>query len=63
MPTDSNKARCYRKQVPLFRLREKVKLWPSRRGILHGVWVARGLSTDRLRDAVRLPGGGGPTAC
>ena len=37
MPTDPNKARYYRKQVPLFRLVEKVKLWPSRRGILHGI--------------------------
>ena len=37
MPTDPNKARYYRKQVPLFRLIEKMKLWPSRRGILHGV--------------------------
>ena len=37
MPTDPNKARYYRKQVPLFRLVEKMKLWPSRRGILHGI--------------------------
>ena len=37
MPTDPNKARYYRKQVPLFRLVEKLKLWPSRRGILHGI--------------------------
>jgi pyrrolysyl-tRNA synthetase-like protein len=28
---------CYRKQVPLFRLVEKMKLWPSRKGILHGI--------------------------
>jgi pyrrolysyl-tRNA synthetase-like protein len=27
----------YRKQVPLFRLIEKIKLWPSRKGILHGI--------------------------
>ncbi len=27
----------YRKQVPIFRLIEKIKLWPSRQGILHGV--------------------------
>jgi len=27
----------YRKQIPLFRLVQKIKLWPSRRGILHGV--------------------------
>ena len=37
MTTDPNKARYYRKQVPLFRLVEKLKLWPSRRGILHGI--------------------------
>ena len=37
MPTDPTKARYYRKQVPLFRLVEKLKLWPSRRGILHGI--------------------------
>ncbi len=27
----------YRKQIPLLRLIEKMKLWPSRRGILHGI--------------------------
>jgi pyrrolysyl-tRNA synthetase-like protein len=27
----------YRKQIPLFRLVQKMKLWPSRRGLLHGV--------------------------
>ncbi len=27
----------YRKQIPLFRLVEKIKLWPSRSGLLHGV--------------------------
>lgn len=27
----------YRKQIPLFRLIEKMKLWPSRKGILHGI--------------------------
>jgi pyrrolysyl-tRNA synthetase-like protein len=37
MPTDPTKARYYRKQIPLFRLVEKLKLWPSRRGILHGI--------------------------
>jgi len=29
--------RYYRKRVELFRLIEKIKLWPSRRGILHGI--------------------------
>lgn len=27
----------YRKHVPLFPLIEKMKLWPSRRGVLHGI--------------------------
>ena len=27
----------YRKQIPLYRLIEKMKLWPSRTGILHGI--------------------------
>ena len=29
--------RYYRKRVELFRLVEKIKLWPSRRGLLHGI--------------------------
>lgn len=29
--------RYYRKRVHLFRLIEKIKLWPSRKGILHGI--------------------------
>jgi pyrrolysyl-tRNA synthetase-like protein len=29
--------RYYRKRVALFRLIEKVKLWPSRTGTLHGI--------------------------
>ena len=37
MPTDPHKAVYYRKQVPLFRRGEKMKLWPSRRGLLHGI--------------------------
>ena len=27
----------YRKRVDLFRLIDKIKLWPSRRGVLHGI--------------------------
>ncbi len=30
-------ARYYRKRVDLFLLIDKIKLWPSRRGILHGI--------------------------
>ena len=37
MPTDPSKTRYYRKQIPLFRLLEKMKLWPSRTGVLHGI--------------------------
>ena len=29
--------RYYRKRVELLRLIEKIKLWPSRRGLLHGI--------------------------
>jgi pyrrolysyl-tRNA synthetase-like protein len=29
--------RYYRKRVALLRLIEKIKLWPSRRGLLHGI--------------------------
>jgi pyrrolysyl-tRNA synthetase-like protein len=30
-------ARYYRKRVELFRLIDKIKLWPSRQGTLHGI--------------------------
>lgn len=33
----SEPARYYRKRVELFRLVDKIKLWPSRRGVLHGI--------------------------
>jgi pyrrolysyl-tRNA synthetase-like protein len=36
-------ARIYRKRVELFRLLNKIKLWPSRRGVLHGI---RSLTTS-----------------
>ncbi len=29
--------RYYRKRVELFKLIDKIKLWPSRQGILHGI--------------------------
>ena len=29
--------RYYRKRVGLFNLIEKIKLWPSRKGVLHGI--------------------------
>lgn len=31
------KTRYYRKRVELFRLIDKIKLWPSRTGLLHGI--------------------------
>ena len=34
-PASSSK-HYYRKRVELFRLIDKIKLWPSRRGVLHG---------------------------
>jgi len=37
--------RYYRKRVELFSLLEKIKLWPSRRGILHGI-----KSVEKLGD-------------
>jgi pyrrolysyl-tRNA synthetase-like protein len=41
--------RYYRRRVHLFRLIEKIKLWPSRKGILHGI-----RSIDRLGDQARV---------
>jgi pyrrolysyl-tRNA synthetase-like protein len=34
---DGQAKRYYRKRVGLFQLLEKMKLWPSRQGILHGI--------------------------
>ena len=31
--------RFYPKRVELFRLIDKIKLWPSRKGVLHGIKV------------------------
>ncbi len=33
----AEKIRYYRKRVELFRLVDKIKLWPSRKGLLHGI--------------------------
>jgi pyrrolysyl-tRNA synthetase-like protein len=41
--------RYYRKRVELFRLIEKIKLWPSRRGLLHGI-----KTTDVIGDQARV---------
>lgn len=37
MAGNPNKSVYYRKQIALFILVQKIKLWPSRRGLLHGV--------------------------
>ncbi len=34
---DKARRRIYWKRVPLFQLVEKIKLWPSRQGVLHGI--------------------------
>jgi len=41
--------RYYRKRVHLFRLIDKIKLWPSRKGILHGI-----RSIEELGDQARI---------
>jgi pyrrolysyl-tRNA synthetase-like protein len=41
--------RYYRKRVDLFRLIDKVKLWPSHTGILHGI-----KSVERMGDQAEL---------
>ena len=53
MPANNNNKlparRFYRKRVELFRLIDKIKLWPSRRGVLHGI-----RSIDILGDQARI---------
>ncbi len=41
--------RFYRKRVELFRLIEKIKLWPARSGLLHGI-----KSIDIMGDQARI---------
>jgi pyrrolysyl-tRNA synthetase-like protein len=41
--------RYYRKRVEIFRLIEKIKLWPSRRGLLHGI-----RTIDVIGDQARI---------
>ena len=68
--TKSAGKRYYRKRVELFRLIEKIKLWPSRRGLLHGIksiektgdqaWITthcRKLSWSAIRETAVRPGG------
>lgn len=35
--SDKARKKIYWRRVPLFKLVEKIKLWPSRRGVLHGI--------------------------
>ena len=35
--SDKTGRRIYWQQVPLFQLVDKIKLWPSRSGVLHGI--------------------------
>lgn len=37
MAEKKEKTRYYRKEVEFFRLLNKIKLWPSRTGVLHGI--------------------------
>ncbi|MGD8714201.1 MAG: pyrrolysine--tRNA(Pyl) ligase small subunit [Desulfobacterales bacterium] len=41
--------RFYRKRVELFRLIDKIKLWPSRKGILHGI-----KTIEKIGDQARV---------
>lgn len=41
--------RYYRKRVDLFRLIDKIKLWPSRKGVLHGI-----RTIEKLGDQARV---------
>jgi pyrrolysyl-tRNA synthetase-like protein len=41
--------RYYRKRIELFRLVDKIKLWPSRKGILHGI-----RSIEKTGDRARI---------
>jgi pyrrolysyl-tRNA synthetase-like protein len=41
--------RTYRKRVELLRLIDKIKLWPSRRGVLHGI-----RSIEKMGDQARV---------
>jgi len=47
--TRMDRKRYYRKRVDLFRLIDKVKLWPSHTGILHGI-----KSMERMGDQAEL---------
>ena len=48
-PAKKPAKRYYRTRVELFRLIEKIKLWPSRKGLLHGI-----KTIDRIGDQARI---------
>jgi pyrrolysyl-tRNA synthetase-like protein len=43
------KERFYRKRVELFRLLDKIRLWPSRTGLLHGI-----RTIEKIGDVARI---------
>jgi pyrrolysyl-tRNA synthetase-like protein len=43
------KKRFYRKRVELFRLLDKIKIWPSRKGLLHGI-----RTMEKMGDMARI---------
>ena len=45
----SGKKRYLRKRVELFRLIDKIKLWPSRKGLLHGI-----RTIEKMGDTARI---------
>ncbi len=45
----AQKKRVYRKRVELFRLLDKIKIWPSRTGLLHGI-----RTMEKMGDMARI---------
>jgi pyrrolysyl-tRNA synthetase-like protein len=48
-PHRQSPRRYYRKRVELFNLIDKIKLWPSRKGILHGI-----KAVEKIGDQARI---------
>ncbi|MGM0538365.1 MAG: pyrrolysine--tRNA(Pyl) ligase small subunit [Thermodesulfobacteriota bacterium] len=46
---NDTKKRYYNKKVDLFRIIFKIKLWPSRRGVLHGIKSITRIDTKHVR--------------
>jgi pyrrolysyl-tRNA synthetase-like protein len=46
---DKPEVRYYRKRVELFALIDKIKLWPSRAGVLHGIKAVEARGEERAR--------------